>query len=45
MPRVYLMPVNTLNVEALRQMFKKAKADARGSNEKVQQVPKDETPK
>lgn len=29
MSKVYLMPVNRLNLEALSQMFKKAKADAR----------------
>jgi len=46
MSKVYLLPVDRLNLDDLRKAFKKAKADARGKkSEDVQQVSDSETPK
>lgn len=46
MSKVYLLPLDRLNLDDLRKLFKQAKADARGINAKdMQQVSKDETPK
>lgn len=46
MSKVYLLPIDRLNLEDLRRAFKKAKADAKGVKvEDVQKVSNSETPK